>query len=135
MFNHSRAVVALLATCAFAVPVAGCGGGDKGDIQSVVDDFSSALLDTDGEKACDLLTDNAVKGLTGSDDRDGCVKAIDGAAKPTDDDRKQLEDPEVTDLKVDGNTATAVIKTEGDDDPSRTRFKKEGGDWKIDGEE
>jgi hypothetical protein len=137
VFTNTRAVAALLATCALAVPVAGCGGGggDQDDIQGVVDDFSSALLDTDGNKVCDLLTENAIKELTGGTSRDDCAKVIDDAGDPSDDDRKQLENPEVTDLKVDGDTATAKVQTEGDDDPSGTKFRKVDGEWLIDGEQ
>lgn len=139
VLTHSRAVAAMLATCAVAVPVAGCGGsggsgggGDQKEIQALVEDFSAALLDTDGAKTCDLLTDKAINDLTGGD-RAGCAKVIDGAGEPGDADKKQLANPKVTELKVDGDTATAKITTDGDSDPAGTQFKKVGGEWKIDG--
>jgi ketosteroid isomerase-like protein len=108
---------------------------DEENIQALVEDFSAALLGTDGETACDLLTDDAIKDLTPGGDRNGCVEAIDAAGEATEENRKQLENPQVTDLQVDGDSATALVETEGNDDMTRTKFKRVEGEWKIDGDE
>lgn len=133
MFPRARLLTALV--LAAAVLGACGGGGEEEDIEAVVSDFSAALLDTDGPKACALLTEAAIEELTQQPEVAACEKAVDGAGEPTDDDRENLEDPEVTDIEVDGDTATAQVTATGEEGESRTRFRRVDGDWKIDSRE
>lgn len=109
-----------------------CGGGGGGDsdedqIKSAVEQFATGVLDKDSGKACGVLTAKAVEEFSGDAGGD-CEKLLDLVSEAiTEEDRKEFENPKVTEIKVDGDSATA--KVDGDE----TRFTKDGGDWKIDG--
>ena len=117
----SLACVAALALFAFA----GCGGGSPED---AVKDFYEAFADGDGEKACDLLAEDAKKGLGGE-----CEQAISAFGGLIDDKAKdQLKDAEVSDVEEDGDNATAKVKI--GDQEEEVKLKKEDGDWKVTGD-
>lgn len=131
MLTRSSAVATVLAACALSALAAGCGGGsDQDDIQRLVDDFSSGLLDSDGDQVCKLLTADARKEFPRAESQDECVKLVDGIAKPDAEASKRFEDPKVSDLEVDGDTATATVKTSGGE--GVTQFRKADGHWLID---
>jgi hypothetical protein len=124
-----RIFIAALAALSIAA-FAGCGpfGGGPED---AVKDFSEALADGDGEKACDQVTDEYKEQELGGDD---CEQNIEDAADELkDEDKDKLRDVEVSDVEEDGDKATAKVKLEGEDE-DEVELEKVDGDWKISGE-
>jgi hypothetical protein len=123
----------LFVTCLAALSLAafaGCGpfGGDSPE--DVIKDFSEAVADGDGGKACDLVTDD-YKEEIGGDNCEEQVEQIGEAA--SDEEKDKLRDVEVSDVEEDGDKATAKVKAEGEDE-DEVELEKVDGDWKISGE-
>jgi Putative lumazine-binding len=121
----------------------GCGGdgksgSDEEQIESTIKDYFAAFADGDGGKSCGLLTDEAraamEKGLKGLGVGGSCEdlpKAMDQLPDEQKDQIDKLKDAEVTDIKVTGDTATAV-PTLDDERGNEVKMRRVGDDWKID---
>jgi hypothetical protein len=119
-----------------AVALAGCGGGGSDDAKSAIKDYLNAFVSGDGAKACSLMTDQTrqqfvtqVKPITKTTDCAKAITALRTAAGPTV--MNALKKTEIKDVKVNGNTATATLKSGSS--ASTTRLQKEGGQWKVTG--
>lgn len=138
---HPRTLsLALLATAALGV--AGCGGDDSGgggddeaQVRDLVTNYAAAIADSDGDKACGYLTNDAraqVEAAGKALDVDGdCGAVMDKATEEaSDEDRKELEDIEVTSVEVNGDRAVVQVTSGGETgDPSTV--VKEDGEWRI----
>lgn len=129
MFRRGFVVI----VCALAVGACG-GGGAEDDIRQVVEDYSSGLIEGDAGRACDALTPGAWRQLSRAGSRAGCIRIVNERGRPRGAARRQLEDPEVQDLEVDGDTASALVAIEGSESETRTRFRRVDGRWRIDGQ-
>jgi hypothetical protein len=125
-----------LAVLALVLGLAGCGGEttEEDKVRSALVDFSRALADADGDKACKLMTDEFKLLFAGNTDTNAkdCSAAVRTAAaaldKPTAD---ALRAVEVTDVKITGETATAkVARSQGVNDTQPLR--KLSGKWLVD---
>jgi hypothetical protein len=126
----ARIFIACLAALSLAA-FAGCGpfGGDSPE--DVIKDFSEAVADGDGEKACDLVTDEYREQELGGDQ---CEEQVEqGAEAASDEELDRLRDIEVSDVEEDGDKATAKVKAEGEDE-DEVELEKVDGDWKLSGE-
>ena len=122
------AAAAMLAVAAIG-GVAACGGeSDEDKIRSLVTGVFDAAKDKDGKKFCDSFTEEAQRQLSGQTG-DGCAKALETNPEFLDLIAEQGE-PEITEVKVDGDKGTVKAKSEqtGED---TTQVVKEDGDWKL----
>jgi hypothetical protein len=103
-----------------ALSLSACGGGGGGDDSSEVSDtittYLSAIASGDGDEACEQLTSSeaakvfqeatsALPELRAT----GCADALTKLSESIGGERKVLESAEVTDVKIDGDTATAGV--------------------------
>lgn len=125
----TKTAPALLACAALVA----CGSSDEDQVKDAVESFAKAVEDKDADAFCDTVTS---KQLGGGKDLD---KAVERCKKEVDD--KQFDsigkvtDVKVTDVKVDGKTATAQVSATvkgKKEEPEKTTFRKIDGDWKID---
>jgi ketosteroid isomerase-like protein len=127
-----RGLAALLIVAATAA--AGCGGGDdKSDVEQVIRDWISAGNERDGDRYCgDLVTDEFVEGLSlakGDQAREECRDLLENTLKGL-----TVKVDEVRRIKIDGDKATAVVRTEARGRPAFDQtfhLVKEGGDFRI----
>jgi uncharacterized protein DUF4878 len=124
-------VSVLLATSALALAAVGCGGGaDTPD--EAVHNYLDALASSDGDKACDQLTEETRDRLGRG--RGSCKDVMEFLAALIPKDRR--DDVKGTDVSVErsGDTAIATFDQPfggGATRPQRLELKKEDGDWKI----
>lgn len=118
--------------------VAGCGGNDKegngsSDEDAVVEtikDFAvGSAPDGDADVACERLTEN-LRAQAGGGDAAQCEKSLTEAAEGP---SFGVDDVNVTDVKVDGEKATANAAIKGQSSVGAFTLVKEGDTWKIDG--
>lgn len=108
--------------------VIGCGGdsssSDEDQIQELADSYSQAALDGDYAAACETFSREAIARIEELSQFDGCEDfASVGLGTLTDEQKAELS--ELSDIQVDGDTATA----EGRD--GTVTFVKEDGEWKA----
>jgi hypothetical protein len=134
---HRALTAALLAA---ALGAAGCGSADtnsaedfKGERQAVaqtVEDIQKAGRDGDEQQFCDdLLAAPVVARLRAQPGaKNDCANALGDSLEDAD-----SFDMTATSVTVNGNRATAVVKSDaGDDDRTDTlTFVREGGNWKL----
>jgi hypothetical protein len=112
----------------------GCGGGDSDEdkITATVEDFASANIDEDWPQACAQITEQARQQLAKASKALGgkgsCEQALKVLVTRLDEAevKKQLKDPKVTAVKVDGDKATVKVNGES------TKLVKDGDDWLLD---
>jgi Domain of unknown function (DUF4878) len=126
----ARIFIACLTALSLAA-FAGCGPFGGNSPEDAIKDFSEAVADGDGEKACDLVTDDYKEEEFGGDECEEQVEAFGDEA--SDEDKDKLRDVEVSDVEEDGDKATAKVKTEGEDE-DEVELEKVDGDWKLSGE-
>jgi ketosteroid isomerase-like protein len=126
-----RALTALAALCALALPA--CGKSDEEQVDTTVRDFVKATNSRDAKKFCDELVSQQFleqsTGAKGDSARTEChreLKSLKGI-------KVKLE--KISSTKVEGDTATvrAVLSTQGQKQDQLLRLKKEDGDWKLAG--
>lgn len=118
----------LAALVASGLIAAGCGGDDPdesgaGSPEDTVNSYIAAGQDGDGERVCELLTDDSVDLL----EQFGGGECADIAAEDVSD---LPDDFEIGDVQEDGDSAT--VQVTGDGDEISIPLTKEGDDWKID---
>ena len=135
-----RRASAILATAALALgacgaTLAGCGGGGgEDDVEATLNSYVDAFVDGDGAKACSLMSaqtrtqfTNRVKLITKTSDCGKSIETIRKQAGPTV--LAALKKTEVSDVKVDGDTASAKLTSGAN--TSRAQLRKEGGEWRV----
>ena len=120
-----------LATCVAVLALAACGGGsDKEDAEGVVRGIAEATNDSDGDKFCDLVTEQFLEqstGAKGDKAKDACKKQIDSLKNTP------LKVNKITKTEVKGDTATvtAELESRGQKRPQVFNLKKEDGEFKL----
>lgn len=126
-----------------ALALAGCAGGgasnvdsakdfsgDQKLIASVVEDLQSAAQDSDERKICSDLIVGALRDqIAAKNNAATCTAAMEKALKDTD-----RADLTVRRIAIDGNEATAVVRTKLSDSASRDQtvgLTKVGAAWRI----
>jgi ketosteroid isomerase-like protein len=113
--------------------LAACGGGaDESDIEDAIRGWAKAANERDTKAFCnDFVTDEfaeRVSGATGDNARKQCEKLLE-ATQPG----LTIEIREVSKIKIDGDSATAVVNMVAGSAPSDRLFKlkKEDGEFRI----
>jgi ketosteroid isomerase-like protein len=108
-----------------AVALAACGGGsDEEQIEEVVASVSDAVREKDAGQLCDsVVTERIPEGEECADQ----ISADDFGSIG------DVESIEVTDIEVDGETATAQVSAtvDGEETDDDATFAKSDGDWKL----
>jgi hypothetical protein len=134
--SFSTRLLALMAICAFALVAAGCGGGDDGDSGGDAEAEVTALVEEsvafeDPATICEEnFTDAVLEENYDGKDREAWVEDC------SDDETGGLAEIEVSEVKVDGDTATAEVSARPEGEEKSTEFKVELRDedgWKING--
>jgi len=101
-----------------ALTLSACGGGsdDSGEVSDTVTSYLSALADGDGQKACDQLSSSEAAQIFQEATTvlpelraTGCADALSKLSESLGGERKALESVEVTNVKVNGDSATAEV--------------------------
>ena len=127
----SPRILGLAASALTILALGACGGGsDKEDAEQTVRDIASATSDSDGDKFCDLVTDEFLEQTTGAKGdkaKDACKKQIDSLKNA------DLKVNKITKTEVDGDnaTVTAELESSGQKRPQVFKLKKEDGDYKL----
>ena len=122
-----RSAAAALTALLCAALLAACGSSsDEDQIRDVVQEFAEAANDKDVGAICGQVVSEAFE------DQEQCKKQADKEGSIGD--LGSVEDFEVSDIKVDGDTATAQIKATvgGETDEGPGKFRKVDGEWKLD---
>ena len=122
-----RSAAAALTALLCAALLAACGSSsDEDQIRDVVQKFAEAANDKDAGAICGQVVSEAFE------DQEQCKKQADKEGSIGE--LGSVEDFEVSDIKVDGDTATAQIKATvgGETDEGPGKFRKVDGEWKLD---
>jgi hypothetical protein len=125
--------LALLAAAALALPACG-GGDDKEEAEQTVRDFVKATNDRDADAFCEeLVTQQFLEqatGASGDQAREACKEQLGSVVGI----ELELVEIEKTEIDRDSARVTAVLETQGKQQPPRVlRLKKEDGDWRLAG--
>ena len=121
------------------VAVAGCGGGgdDAQEVENAAKAFSRALVEGNGRKGCDLMTEKARKALITLAAQKGksCEETFNPLAQIVKGEnsatvREAAKNPKVRDVKVSGDSATAQVTVQGSP-ADKFGLRKVDGDWKV----
>lgn len=128
-----RTVLAAAAPAACAALVA-CGSGDESEIKETVNGVYDAIAAKDAAKVCDSLSEEGKRQVTRGSaasrgGRQSCEAVFGFGLSVAGDALAKSKDTEVTDVKVNGDRATATVKL--DDSSGDIGLVKEGGEWKI----
>ncbi len=105
--------------------LAACGGSSP---EEVVDEYLQAVLDGDGAKVCELLSDEAREAVEQeATAAESCEKAIEVMTKEVPAGFKQAVEEDDVKVTEDGDTAKAEIY----DAAYVVELKKDGGDWVV----
>ena len=131
-----------LAACAMAVSLSAgliaCGGsGSSGDDKTKVENRVNSLYDAfsakDSKQICNSLTEKQKNQITKSAAKSGkkqsCDKVMGFALAFLGNQLKDAKNAKVTDVKVDGDKATATVTYKGK--KGRLGLSKEDGDWLV----
>lgn len=125
--GKGRLLLAVLAAFAAAVGALACGGSDEDQIRDTLKSYTQAYLDSDPEAACEHVTEAALESLGGGG---SCAETLQLAVTQPEATEQLLEDFEVIEVTVDGDSATATVSTaQGEEEVALVR---ENGDWLID---
>jgi hypothetical protein len=121
-----RLAVATLA--ASGLIAAGCGGDDTEESgadspDAAVTSFFAAIEDGDGDRACELMTDDSVEALELGGEECSTFAESEGSGDLPD-------DFEVGDATEDGDSAT--VNVTGDGEELEVPLVKDGDEWKVD---
>lgn len=106
------------------------GGPDERELKALIARFGRAMGDADGKRACVLMTEQARGQFeTYAQGRDrSCANGF-GTVMSGD----LIEDlsPPIGEIRIDGGKALVFSGPSDVKDPTRARFAKEGGAWKV----
>ena len=125
---------AILAPTALALALAACGGSAEEDVESTLDSYLKSFARGDGARSCELMTEQTrrqfvdrVKLVTKTSDCGRSINAIRKQAGSTV--MQALEKTEITEIKVDGDRASAKLTSGAN--TSRAQLRKEDGEWRV----
>lgn len=127
----ARLSAVALCALAAALGVAACGKSDEDQVRDVVSEFRDAAKEKDAAKLCATFSQEGLEqtfGQKGDQAKSTCEQQVKSIADQL---AKNAEkDLEVTEVKVDGDKATAKTRTEGGSEETST-FVKVDDEWKI----
>lgn len=131
-----RSLTALLVSA--AVALGACGGShesDRADVRKTVEGFYGALADKDAKKACAAISEKGKQEISDTASRQGkkqsCSQIFSLILAFGGNSLSQAKDVKVTDVKLDGDQASATISLSKR--KSQIGLVKENGDWKLSG--
>jgi ketosteroid isomerase-like protein len=120
-----RAAIAILA----ALVLAGCGGGEEeAAVESSIDGYLTALAEGDAAGVCRHI-DPATLADVGS--QESCETVYASGFELVADSGVELPDYEVSDVSIDGETATVTLDLDGRE--REVEAKQTDGEWKLHG--
>lgn len=120
-----------LALLALALGLAACGGSDESDEDKIVDVIETSVTSTDPAD-CEKFATQAFLEQTELSEGKEALESCEESAKDTEDDPDSVE---VTEVEVDGSSATADAAFTGgsfDGQALSVALVEEDGDWKLD---
>jgi hypothetical protein len=127
-------ILALIAAFAYV----GCGGNresDRDEVEKTVKGVYNALAEKDAKKVCSFISEKGRKQIADSASRDGkkqdCEQVFAIGLAFAGDQLAAAKNVEVTDVKLDGDQAKAVISLQKR--KSDINLVKEDGAWKLSG--
>jgi hypothetical protein len=123
---------ALLGCTIATMALTACGSSDADKIETAMGDLRTAYLAEDYQAVCDLLTPTARRdlGKLGHGEPTRCPRDMAEKMSATILSRRDRIDPKIVTIEVAGETATVMTKL-GSHTPTRVRFAKHRGDWKL----
>jgi hypothetical protein len=116
----------------------GCGASDEEQVRSTVEDYVEAVVDGDGDRACELMTGRARRAalaaaaLTGGG---GCAGVMGRLSEFYDDgELRAMREFEIEAVRIEGDRAEVTV-SEALDDGEETVLRKVEGEWLIDEED
>jgi hypothetical protein len=130
---RSLTTAVLLAVLALAA--CGNSSSDKSEVTQTVKGFYNALADKDAKKACDAISEKGKERISNATSRTGkkqsCSQVFGLVLAFGGDAIKQAKNVKVSDVKINGDQATASVGLAGRKSP--IGLVKENGDWKLSG--
>ncbi|HYP47696.1 MAG TPA: nuclear transport factor 2 family protein [Thermoleophilaceae bacterium] len=117
---------------ALALGLVGCGEGkgDEEQVTSTVNGVYDALADKDADQVCDSLSAAGKRQITRGADRSlSCEEVFKRGLSLAGDALKDAKRAEVTQVKVEGDKATASVKYKKE--TGKVELLKEDGKWKL----
>ena len=126
---------AAVAAAVAVAALAGCGGGDeKDEVRATVQAYLDSFVKGDAARTCALMTEKTreefVKGARAMVPTRDCATATIAVRAAAG--RKAiaaLRDAKISDVKVNGNSASAKLKASSGE--SIATLTKQGGEWKV----
>ena len=114
--------------------VAGCGDSEEDRVKETLDTYFEAFVDSEGDKACELLSDEArrdvVRQVGSQVGTKSCGDAMDRVRATLDAESVDaLEAAEVQRVQIDGDRATVTLETDGRS--TDAQMERVGGDWRV----
>jgi hypothetical protein len=131
---RSLGACAVALVLAAGVSACGSGGGDdKAKVENRVNGLYDAFAAKDEKKICGSLSDKQKQQITKSSAKSGkkqsCEQVMSFALAFLGNQLKSATDAKVTDVKVDGDKATATVDYKGK--KGKLGLSKSGGDWLV----
>ena len=122
----TRVFLAATALLGLMIALAACGGDDNSgdDTEAIRDVLVRSVTESDPSKRCESLSSELLRRLHG--DQEGCLRHAEGD--------EPADDAKVTDIQVDGDTATAKLEAVGGPSPGAAggmALVREDGVWGI----
>jgi Domain of unknown function (DUF4878) len=121
-----------------AAALTGCGASDEEQVRSAVADYVEAVVEGDGDRACELMTGRARRtalaaaAFTGGD---GCSGVMGRLREFYDDgELRAMREFEIEGVRIEGERAEVTVP-ETVDDGDDTVLRKVEGEWLIDEED
>jgi hypothetical protein len=134
----SASRICLAAICA-TIALTSCGGGsgdgrDEAAVKGTVNGLYDAFAAKDARKVCASLTRARQREIesqarVGGRGRGSCARTLSFALAFLGDQLKRLKSAKVTDVRLDGDKATATVEYRGK--KGDLGLSKQGGDWKV----
>ena len=114
--------------------VAGCGDSEEDRVKETVDTYFEAFVDSEGDKACELLSDEArrdvVRQVGDQIGTKNCGDAMNRVRATLDTESVEaLRGAQVQRVEIEGDRATVTLETNGRS--TDAQMERVGGDWRV----
>ncbi len=123
----------LPAVVCVAVALAGCGSSEEEKVAQALHTAVEGLVEQDGNKACAVVSSQARREAERLGRGQGCVQAIPQLGRVPSFKRllSNFRDSKVTDVRIDGDRATARVVSDSGESAKPTKLHKEDGEWRL----